>query len=171
MTDEQPKPDYERCKFEELKTHVYRCKVCGIELKTKSPLERLHSKCEPRIPDFPTSNNPFITRNTTGKEKARVELGMRETGGPGTELKRLLKTFGITQEAGCDCDSRASLMDLEGIDWCEENLDIIIGWLKTEAKRRNLLFSRAAAKILVKLAIRKARKKRAVFLKSQGANP
>jgi hypothetical protein len=79
--------------------------------------------------------------------------------GPGTELKRLLARFGIHPTPGCNCDARAEIMDSEGPDWCAENLDIIVGWMREEAERRKLFFSKRAAGVLVKTAIRRARKK------------
>ena len=82
------------------------------------------------------------------------------TSGPGTELKALLKTIGITASPGCSCNKRAAIMDEKGCDWCEENLDEIVGWLREEATKRKLPFLDVAGKILVRRAIRNARRKR-----------
>jgi hypothetical protein len=51
------------------------------------------------------------------------------------------------------------MMDENGPDWCEENLETIVGWLQEEAKRRKLPFVRTGARLLVRYAIRRARKK------------
>ena len=80
------------------------------------------------------------------------------TGGAGTELKRLLALIGIRPEGNCACNARAAEMDSRGPDWCASNLDRIVGWLHEEADRRKLLFSHSAARQLVKLAIRRARR-------------
>lgn len=80
-------------------------------------------------------------------------------GGPGTELKALLKTIGIVAKPGCSCNKRARLMDEHGPDWCEEHLDEISGWLEEEAQKRKLPYIHAAGKLMVRLAIRRARKK------------
>lgn len=81
--------------------------------------------------------------------------------GPGTELRKLLKTIGIQPRGPkCKCNEHAAEMDARGPDWCEENLESIIDWLEEEAKKRplvGLLFSRLAAREVVKLAIRRAR--------------
>ena len=77
---------------------------------------------------------------------------------PGTELKRLLKRFGIAATEGCKCTSRAAMMDRNGIDWCEANIETIVDWLQEEATRRKLPFVRLAGKTLVRLAIRAARR-------------
>jgi hypothetical protein len=82
--------------------------------------------------------------------------------GPGTELKALLKRFGIVASPGCSCTARAKLMDANEFNepgWCEKNLETICDWLQEEATKRKLPFLRMAGKILVRKAIRNARKK------------
>ena len=66
--------------------------------------------------------------------------------------------LGIKSMGGCRCNARAREMDLRGPDWCEQNIEVIVGWLREEAERRKLPFLAPAARMLVKLAIRKARK-------------
>jgi len=78
--------------------------------------------------------------------------------GPGTELKLILKKFGIRAK-GCGCTSRAAEMDRRGPEWCRENIDRIVGWLRGQARKRKLPFSRSAAKILVRLAIRNSERR------------
>lgn len=78
----------------------------------------------------------------------------------GTALKSLLAAFGINaEERGCKCKSRAAHMDAAGCDWCEANLDTIVGWLREEATKRGLPFLDAAGRLLVRRAIKNARKK------------
>ena len=52
-------------------------------------------------------------------------------------------------------------MNEKGCDWCDENLEEIVGWLKEEhAKRKSSIpFIPLAVRQLVRLAIRRARKK------------
>ena len=78
-------------------------------------------------------------------------------GGPGTELKRLLKMVGITPTANCQCNQRAKVMDERGCDWCEQNIETICEWLKEESNKRGMLFVRSAVKLLVRRAISNAR--------------
>ena len=80
------------------------------------------------------------------------------THGPGTELKKLLKRVGITASPDCSCNARARLMDERGVEWCEANVDEIVGWLREEATKRGLPFVDMAGRMLVKRAIRNARK-------------
>ena len=80
--------------------------------------------------------------------------------GPGTELKKLLAgwPFRIVATANCSCNARAAEMDRRGIEWCEANTDTIVGWLREEAAKRQLPFVDMAGRLLVKRAIRNARK-------------
>jgi hypothetical protein len=80
--------------------------------------------------------------------------------GPGTELKKMLATIGITAEPTCKCNARAAEMDrMEQAfpGWCEANIDLIVGWLREEAERRKLPFVDLAGKLLVKRAIARHR--------------
>jgi len=76
----------------------------------------------------------------------------------GTALKSLLASFGITATPDCPCTARAAEMDRRGCDWCEENIDTIVGWLREQAEARGLPFLDAAGRILVRRAIRNARR-------------
>lgn len=49
-------------------------------------------------------------------------------------------------------------MDEWGPDECEKRIDEIVGWLKEEATKRKLPFIDYAGKIIVKKAIKNARK-------------
>ena len=42
--------------------------------------------------------------------------------------------------------------------WCEANIDTIVGWLREQAEARGLPFLEIAAKMLVRRAIRNARR-------------
>jgi hypothetical protein len=49
-------------------------------------------------------------------------------------------------------------MDAKGIEWCESNVDTIVGWLREEAEKRKLPFVDLAGRLLVKRAIANARR-------------
>lgn len=77
----------------------------------------------------------------------------------GVALKALLKKWlNITATENCSCNARAAFMDEKGCDWCEQNIDLIVKWLREEAEKRRLPFIDLAGKILVKRAIHNARK-------------
>lgn len=77
---------------------------------------------------------------------------------PGTILSKMIKSVGIQMTDSCSCKRHALEMNQKGNDWCEQNIDTIVGWLRDEAKRRNLPFMDAIGKMLVYRAIKKSRK-------------
>lgn len=79
-------------------------------------------------------------------------------GTAGTQLKRLLATFGISAEDNCKCSSRATHMNRMGDDWCEQNIETIVGWLEEEAKARRIPFIRSLGRMVVRKAIKRSRK-------------
>jgi hypothetical protein len=79
-------------------------------------------------------------------------------GGAGTELKKMLGRIGIRSSPSCRCNARAREMDARGVAWCADNLETVVGWLREESQRRKLPFVAPAARLLVKAAIRNARK-------------
>lgn len=76
----------------------------------------------------------------------------------GTILSKMIKSVGIQMTDSCSCKRHALEMNEKGNDWCEENIDTIVGWLRDEAKRRGLPFMDAIGKMLVYRAIKKSRK-------------
>ena len=80
-------------------------------------------------------------------------------GGPGTELKALIEKFGFIASPKCKCAQHVAQMDRNGCQWCEENLEEIVGWLKEEAAKAGLPFLSSIARLLVKRAISNARAK------------
>jgi hypothetical protein len=82
-------------------------------------------------------------------------------GGPGTELTELLALAGVVAQRGCKCKERAREMDdneFRQPGWCEANIETIVGWLREEATKRKLPFVDVAGRLLVKRAIRNARR-------------
>lgn len=78
--------------------------------------------------------------------------------GAGTQLKKLLSKLGIKSTENCSCNTRAKIMNEKGIEWCEQNIGEIVGWLKEEATRRKLPFLSLPTKILVQRAIKIAKR-------------
>lgn len=79
--------------------------------------------------------------------------------GPGTELKALIASFGLNASGDCKCRTRAALMDANGCDWCEANIEEIVGWLRESAAERGLPFVDIAGRVLIRRAIANARRK------------
>lgn len=55
--------------------------------------------------------------------------------GPGSELKILLRSFGVEPKAGCDCTAKQRQMDKLGVVGCRKKLDMIVGWMREGAAR------------------------------------
>jgi hypothetical protein len=81
-------------------------------------------------------------------------------GGPGTELAKLLKSFGINPTPTCQCRAKQQQMDQWGCDECErpERIDEVVAVMRAEAAARGLPFLDMAGRLLVRRAIRSARK-------------
>lgn len=82
-----------------------------------------------------------------------------EQPGPGTELKKLLATIGIHASPTCKCNAMAKKMNEWGPDESLKHMEEIIDVMEETAKKRKLPFLRTAAKVMVRAAIWKARKK------------
>lgn len=86
--------------------------------------------------------------------------GKNVSAGPGTQLSRLLRKFGINPTPTCQCRAKAAEMDAWGPDECEkpERIEEVLGVMREEAKARGLPFLDAAGRMLIRRAIRNARK-------------
>lgn len=78
-------------------------------------------------------------------------------GGPGTELKMLLAKVGFKASPSCRCNAMAIQMDANSPSWSLENVDAIVDVMRSEAARRSLPFVSAAARMMVRRAVRKAK--------------
>lgn len=78
--------------------------------------------------------------------------------GPGSVLSNMIKKIGIVMTQGCSCRRHAIEMNEKGNDWCEQNIDTIVAWLREEAGKRRLPFLDSVGKLMVNRAIKKSRK-------------
>ncbi|GEM_PF-1610259 len=69
-----------------------------------------------------------------GANPAPVSLPQSKHG-VGTVLTALLKKLKCKPIAGCQCRQRARQMNAAGVEWCEQNIDIIVEWLREEYTR------------------------------------
>ena len=106
--------------------------------------------------------NGIIILSKNQQEKPPVPvLEITKNSGPGTYLKLLLKKIGIEPKPGCSCNDRAITMDEKGPEWCNENIDGIVNWLKEEHIKQKprkviLSFPIPFIRFLVKMLIRRA---------------
>jgi hypothetical protein len=82
----------------------------------------------------------------------------QDPNGPGTILTGMISALGIKSSSTCSCRRHALEMNEKGPDWCEQNMETIVGWLKEESTKRGLPFVEAVGKMMVNRAIAKSRK-------------
>lgn len=80
--------------------------------------------------------------------------------GPGSILASMFSAIGIKSSPTCSCRRHALEMNQRGIEWCENNLDTICGWLQEECQKRGIPYVETVAKMVVNRAINKAKKYR-----------
>lgn len=85
----------------------------------------------------------------------------QDPNGPGSILTGMIKTLGISSSSTCSCRRHALEMNDKGPDWCEENMETILSWLRDEAKKRGLPFIDMVGKAMVQRAINRSRKLKA----------
>jgi hypothetical protein len=80
--------------------------------------------------------------------------------GPGTELSKLLKRFGISPTPTCQCRAKQQEMDAWGCDEASkpERIDEVVAVMRAEAEARGLPFLDVAGRMLVRRAIANARR-------------
>jgi len=90
----------------------------------------------------------------------RPPLPRNQAHGPGTELSKLLKRLGINPTPTCQCRAMSQKMDQWGCDECErpERIDEVVAVMRAEAEARGLPFIDVAGRMLVRRAIKNARK-------------
>lgn len=79
-------------------------------------------------------------------------------GTAGTHLKQLLQSVFVVSTKGCKCQARAEHMNAMGNDWCEQNIETIVEWMKEEAAARGLPYLSTVGRMLVRRAISTARR-------------
>lgn len=124
------------------------CENCGRRVPLDGSEYSPAAKC--RLPER------FIKKNPDNISIVNKIASIPITG-VGTELDALLKKIGIQYNKECACRSKISLMDKNGIEWCEKNFDSIIKWMKDESIEKNIPFAKKAARALLKLAIKKSK--------------
>lgn len=60
------------------------------------------------------------------------------TGGPGTELQKILKELGFNLKESCGCGQRSKTMDEWGVEGCRKHRAQIVSWLKEAAVETTL---------------------------------
>ncbi len=96
-------------------------------------------KCECGFQSTKVKTFPFWCRcgrhYTTEASEPVTPANAQHLGRPGTELKKLLASMGISVGDCRACDERVIQMDRWGVEGCREHFDEIRGWLvESQAK-------------------------------------
>jgi hypothetical protein len=113
------------------------------------------------LPCVVSQNGDEWTIDTESEFYPRVSrLPQPPTHGPGTELSRLLKRFGISPTPTCACRAKAAEMDAWGCDEASkpERIEEVVAVMRAEAEARGLPFLDIAGRLLVRRAIQNARR-------------
>lgn len=117
--------------------------------------------------DYTQSELPDLFANVIGSDPQQIQASLQanfprtleqDPNGPGTLLTGMISTLGIKSSSTCSCRRHALEMNDKGPDWCQENIETILSWLKDESKKRNLPYVDAVARVMVNRAINKSRK-------------
>lgn len=141
-----------------------RCESCGYETRFPDLIRECHTpvvqSSEYAVFPPPTLADLYRLQGNATEVPLATLMPPSFFGGPGTELKKLLAgwPFYITATADCPCNEMASLMDGWGADECELRIGEIVAHLRTQADQRGLPFFDAVGMVLVKTAIRRARR-------------
>lgn len=103
---------------------------------------------------------PKALRECYGEVETASVVRFPTTNGPGTELSKLLKRFGISPTPTCACRAKAAQMDAWGCDEAStpERIDEVVAVMRDEATARGLPFLDVAGRLLVRRAIQNARR-------------
>jgi hypothetical protein len=105
-----------------------------------------------------------IARRFSGKTSEQIAATMQGLppifGGPGAELKKLLKRFGIESTPACKCNAMARQMDAWGTEEFSkpERIEEVLAVMRAEAAKRKLPFLDAVGRMLIRRAIANARR-------------
>lgn len=147
----------------------FKCQNCGKHLAVASALAGKINELTATFPDcgvaLPPRPIPAPGPSATTTPPAPAAPAaptpppyVWDPAGPGTQLKKFLSKVGIKSTENCSCNARAKLMNDRGIEWCEQNVNEIVSWLKEEAGRRKLPFLAYPTKIVVQRAIKIAKR-------------
>jgi hypothetical protein len=141
------------CRIEHL---LQRCRERGYTLDEVMPCVVAQSGDEWTI----DVDHPAFPRHPKPGFEPPLPAPVAPQHGPGTELSKILKRFGIEPTPTCSCRAKANEMDAWGCEECSrpERIEDVVAVMREEAKARGLPFVDMAARLLVRRAIANARK-------------
>ena len=123
------------------------CKL--VEKLTSIPCP-VTTECSSCSQDINLVTLTLASRLTPEKEYDISLLGH----GFGTRLHNLLGKLSLSEVEGCECNTHKDILDLWTPEYIRKNIDQVVGWLATEARRRRLPFSYTLTRFLLLRLIR-----------------
>lgn len=114
--------------------------------------------------DYTQAQIETVVKNYLGDNPQEFLQGLfpktleQDPNGPGTILTGMISALGIKSSSTCSCRRHALEMNEKGPDWCEQNMDTIVSWLRDESTKRGLPFVDAVGRMMVQRAVSKSRK-------------
>lgn len=156
------------CPYEQLSESLWRCPLCGDlrrkyvhRVCPKQAAKRNAGTLEQRVrwlaiaagADYQQAK--FVSLSVSAARVVAMSYIASPPGGPGTVLSELLYQVSSELATGLcgTCAGRSAEMDEKGPEWCEQNVQQIVGWLEESAAKAMLPFSAQGATILVNRAI------------------
>ena len=117
-----------------------------------------------KLGDFSRSQLKTLLKEKLGQDVATILQSKfprtleQDPNGPGTILTNMISSMGIKSTANCSCRRHALEMNEKGVEWCENNMPTILGWLKEESAKRHLPYIESVASLIVKRAIKTSKR-------------
>ena len=125
--------------------HNSHCKLVEKLTSIPCPVTTECSSCSQNI------NLVTLTLAATSEREYDISLLGK---GYGTRLHNLLGKLSLSEVEGCECNTHKDILDLWTPEYIRKNIDQVVGWLATEARRRRLPFSYTLTRFLLLRLIR-----------------
>lgn len=133
-------------------------------MKRRISIAKLHAIAPERKPGYVEA---VLARSTLISE-THLEISQRDfdfirrrftpLNGPGSYLKSMLETMGITASKTCKCNKMARKMDQWGPEETMKHIEEVVDVMQETAEKRGLPFVRTAGRALVRLACWRAKR-------------
>ena len=125
------------------------CKLVEKLTSIPCPVTTECSSCSQNI------NLVTLTLAATSEKRQGTQYDISLLGhGFGTRLHNLLGKLSLSEVEGCECNTHKDILDLWTPEYIRKNIDQVVGWLATEARRRRLPFSYTLTRFLLLRLIR-----------------
>lgn len=103
---------------------------------TKEKSEAYRRKWQQRLADPNIIQKPMVRRRTASTRDYKPTRSLSVEKGPGTKLKNILESLGVSASTGCKCRERMLAMNDWGVEECRRQREEILSWLRYEQSQR-----------------------------------